>query len=59
MILSSGIDDSIANKVGSHVGKGIGIVLILRSTMYHASRGNIYMPTELLIKVWLFKKKGF
>ena len=47
----AGIQDIHADHAGSHIGKTQGLVTLLRSTPYHASRQRVHLPLELLLKV--------
>ncbi|XP_077982969.1 NADH dehydrogenase (ubiquinone) complex I, assembly factor 6-like [Glandiceps talaboti] len=47
---SMGIRNVHADHAATHIGKAQGIVTLLRSTPYHASKRRVYLPMEILIK---------
>lgn len=45
-----GIKDVQADHAASHLGKAMGVVTLLRATPFHASKGKVYLPNDLMIK---------
>lgn len=46
-----GIKDVHADHTASHLGKAIGVATALRSTPFHGSKGKVYLPNDIMIKV--------
>lgn len=46
-----GVKDVQADHAASHLGKAIGVVTLLRATPFHGSRGKVYIPSDVMIKV--------
>ena len=42
-----------ADHAASHIGRCLGLVTVLRATPYHANRSKVYLPLELLLKVFV------
>lgn len=57
---AGGIRSTAADHAASHVGKASGLLLLLRSLPYHASRNRhfAYIPTEVAAKHGLLVKEG-
>ena len=49
-----GVKDTNADHCASHLGKAIGTVTLLRSTLHHAKSRRILWPTDVLLQVLLF-----
>lgn len=49
-----GVKDVQADHAASHLGKAIGVVTLLRATPFHGSRGKVYIPSDVMIKVTIF-----
>lgn len=45
-----GVTSKEADHAASHLGKAIGISLLLRGTPYHASKRRSYLPVELCVQ---------
>lgn len=45
-----------ADHAASHVGKAQGIVTLIRATPFHAHRNQVYLPTDLMVKVNICQK---
>ncbi|XP_041376503.1 NADH dehydrogenase (ubiquinone) complex I, assembly factor 6-like isoform X2 [Gigantopelta aegis] len=50
LLQCQGIQNVHADHAGSHIGKTQGLVTLLRSTPYHASKQRVHLPIELLLK---------
>ncbi|KAF4360450.1 hypothetical protein F8388_001921 [Cannabis sativa] len=57
---AGGIRSTIADHAASHVGKASGLLLLIKSLPYHASRNRhfSYIPTEVAAKHGLLSKQG-
>ncbi|KAL4396996.1 hypothetical protein AHAS_Ahas01G0147700 [Arachis hypogaea] len=57
---AGGINSTAADHAASHIGKASGILLLLKSLPYHASRNRhfSYIPTEVAFKHGLIVKQG-
>ena len=42
-----------ADHAASHIGRCLGLVTVIRATPYHANRSKVYLPLELLLKVFV------
>lgn len=51
VFISSGIRNVHADHAASHLGKALGLTILLRATPYHANQRKIYLPMEILAKV--------
>jgi len=40
-----------ADHAASHIGKAQGLATLIRAVPYHARKDNVYLPTDLMIKV--------
>ncbi|EDV29016.1 uncharacterized protein TRIADDRAFT_52473 [Trichoplax adhaerens] len=57
LILESlGIRCSHSDHAASHIGKAYGIVILLRAVPFHAKKGKVYLPSDILIKARSIKK---
>ncbi|XP_048254967.1 NADH dehydrogenase (ubiquinone) complex I, assembly factor 6-like isoform X2 [Haliotis rufescens] len=52
-----GIKNVHADHAASHIGKTQGLVTLLRSTPYHASRSRVYLPLDLIVKHKISQEK--
>ncbi|KAH3846727.1 hypothetical protein DPMN_089030 [Dreissena polymorpha] len=50
LLQTKGIADLNADHAASHLGRCQGLVTHLRGVRYHATRGKVYLPIELIIK---------
>lgn len=48
-----GVKDVQADHAASHLGKAVGVVTLLRATPFHGSRGKVYIPSDVMIKVMI------
>ncbi|XP_077235471.1 terpenoid synthases superfamily protein isoform X2 [Tasmannia lanceolata] len=55
---AGGIQSTEASHAASHIGKASGLLLLLRSLPYHASRGYSYIPAEVAANHGLLVKQG-
>ncbi|ERN15359.1 hypothetical protein AMTR_s00036p00156680 [Amborella trichopoda] len=56
---AGGIKSSVADHVASHIGKANGLLLLLKSIPYHASRGGVvHVPFEVASKHGLLLERG-
>ena len=49
--MALGVKDVHTDHTASHLGKAIGVVTLLRSAPFHGSKGKVFLPNDIMIKV--------
>ena len=51
LCLSADVRNIHADHAASHLGKAVGIITLIRAVPFHANRGHVYLPIDLMMQV--------
>ena len=51
LCLSADVRSIHADHAASHLGKAVGIITLIRAVPFHANRGHVYLPIDLMMQV--------